>query len=219
MSDKIFITGTSGIGKTTLANYISKRRDIPFINGSSTVLWDEYGIKSHKELLELGINEPLKGLDFQYKLLSHREELVKGADSFVTDRTPIDNLVYFLYQNAPYLDDKQVKAYADACRFSFHRTSGYGNNDLKLIYLSRDFIKGDAMAIEDDGKRINNHYYQDMMDKIFQHVLEKDYLKFKRDEYHFRKFREYNWEHRVNLVDIFLDHKRNKVQKFIQQWL
>jgi GTPase SAR1 family protein len=219
MSDKIFITGTSGIGKTTLANYIAKSMRIPFINGSSTVLWEQYGIRSHRELLEMGIRQPEKGLQFQYDLLNLREQLTKGVDSFVTDRTPVDNLVYFLYQNAPYLETKQVRDYIDACKYSFHRTTAYGKEGFKLIYLSRDFKGKDKMIIEDDGKRIDNPYYQDMMDGIFQQVLDKDYLKLNRDSYNFRKFTEYDWDTRLDITDNFIDHNRNGIQKFIRQWL
>jgi len=154
MQQKTFITGTSGIGKTTLAEYISRKLQVPFINGSSTVLWKKYNITSHVELLEMGSREPTKGLEFQYELLKLREELVNGVDSFVTDRTPIDNLVYFLYQNAPYLSNGDVKGYIDACITSFMKTS-QGNS--KLIYLTRDFLPNDRMPIiENDGKRIDN---------------------------------------------------------------
>jgi len=37
---KIFLSGCSGTGKTTLANYISARFNIPFIEGSSKPLWE-----------------------------------------------------------------------------------------------------------------------------------------------------------------------------------
>ena len=34
MSKRIMFVGPSGIGKTTLAKYVAKREDLPFISGS-----------------------------------------------------------------------------------------------------------------------------------------------------------------------------------------
>lgn len=216
---KIFITGTSGIGKTTLAQYIALKRRIPFVNGSSTVLWKNYGINNHKELLQMGISNPQKGLEFQYDLLGYREQAVSGLDSFVTDRTPVDNLVYFLYQNAPYLSSGEVEEYIKACKTSFNHISGIHEGDLKLIYLTRDFFYGDSMELENDNKRIDNHYYQDMMDNLFQHVFDMNYLELNLDSFNYRRYREYNWESRIDLTDMFLKKKRNRIEQTLHNWL
>ena len=68
---KIFISGVSGVGKTTMAKQISKDYKIPFIEGSSKVLWDKYNIKSHIELIKKTYLEPQFGLDFQNELLDY----------------------------------------------------------------------------------------------------------------------------------------------------
>ena len=38
MSKRIMFVGPSGIGKTTLAKYVAKREDLPFISGSMSDL-------------------------------------------------------------------------------------------------------------------------------------------------------------------------------------
>ena len=69
---KIFISGVSGVGKTTMAKQISKDYKIPFIEGSSKVLWDKYNIKSHIELIKKTYLEPQFGLDFPEKSNPHQ---------------------------------------------------------------------------------------------------------------------------------------------------
>lgn len=208
---KIFICGTSGIGKTTLAQNISKLYDIPFIEGSSTVIWKEYNIRNHKELLMMGIQDPEAGLQFQLDLIRVREEKVRGIKDFVTDRSVIDNMVYFLYQNAPYLRDIDVYDYMIKCRESFNRIIdnhlGHNDNyDTKLIYLTRDFYEDDRMPIvPSDGKRIENTYYQDMMDKIFDHVIKNMHLGLRIEEgFSYLRMREYNFEQRMQRVYNFV---------------
>lgn len=217
---KIFICGTSGIGKTTLAKHIARSRNTPFINGSSTVLWNKFNIENHKELLELGFKDPQRGLDFQHELLKYRVEITKGLKGFVTDRSPIDNLVYFLYQNAPYLSERDVHQYIDQCNFSMQKICDYNFQNMKLLYLTRDFQQGDTMGIiVNDGKRIDNHYYQDMMDNLFQHVIDKDYLKLQLDSFNYRRYTEYDWSLRKDLTRLFLNRKRNALEQFLRNWL
>lgn len=222
MNKKIFITGTSGVGKTTLAKYISQRYRIPYVNGSSTVIWEKYGIKNHTELLEMGIKDPVKGLQFQLELLDVRKEALMDLDSFVTDRSVIDNLVYFLFQNSPFLSKNYTEHYLEKCRECFDISNGSiikqrPFEDMKLIYLSRDFLPFDKMPlIEDDDKRITNEYYQDMMDEIFKHVLNKDILGLELDRFNFKKVRDYNWESRVNIVEHFIKEEPNFLEKYLR---
>lgn len=201
MKNKIYITGTSGIGKSTLAKKISEDRGIPFINGSSTVLWKNYNINSHKELLLMGINDPIRGLAFQLELLELREKLVEGVETFVSDRSFIDNIVYFLYQNSPYLDEEKTLEYINAAIDSYLRINK--DNDSAVIHLSRRFNEDDRMLnIEEDGKRIINGHYQDMMDDIFYSTIVKVITLFKGRglQLAVHEIRHYNFEKRLRTV-------------------
>lgn len=207
MKNKIYITGTSGIGKSTLAKKISEDRGIPFINGSSTVLWKNYNINSHKELLLMGINDPIRGLAFQLELLELREKLVEGVETFVSDRSFIDNIVYFLYQNSPYLDEEKTLEYINAAIDSYLRINK--DNDSVVLFLSRRFKPGDRMLnIENNGKRIINPYYQDMMDELFFYIIGRVDRVFKERKivsgldlsFNTHEVRDYNFEKRLEKI-------------------
>ena len=51
MSKRIMFVGPSGIGKTTLAKYVAKRGDLPFISGSMSDLLPATEGVSHNEIL------------------------------------------------------------------------------------------------------------------------------------------------------------------------
>ena len=215
----IFITGTSGIGKTTLASYLSKRYLIPFVQGSSTVIWDKYGVKNHREIIQMGANDPQKGLEFQLELLKIRENTLRDISvrGFVTDRFLTDNLVYFLLQNAPYLSDADVEAYIEACKNSMETILESKGKKYKLIYLSRDFPKGGIVPIlEDDQKRITSDIFQDTVSAVFDYVVKSNKLGLDLNPYRYLKVDNYEWEKRLKKTKNFISREpgdRNLLDK------
>lgn len=165
---KIFISGVSGVGKTTMAKQISKDYKIPFIEGSSKVLWDKYNIKSHIELIKKTYLEPQFGLDFQNELLDYRRNLIEKNDSFVSDRSPLDNLTYFLLQVSDKLDSNETLQYIEKC------SQSYPNKYIQ-VYLGFNYSMGKEF-FENDGFRINNVYYQFMVDAIFRQIIVGNWL-------------------------------------------
>ena len=167
MNNRIFICGPSGVGKTTLANRISKVLDIPFISTSGKALWKTYNILSHKHLIEKTLDDPLGfGFDYQMELLLLRKERLKNLESFVTDRSPIDNLVYFISQLGSFVNEDDMKKYMSLCE------------EALTIYNKGIFIPFDkSIILEDDGARITNRYYQQYINGIFNLVIyEENYL-------------------------------------------
>jgi len=188
---KIFLSGCSGTGKTTLAKYISARFNIPFIQGSSKPLWEKHDIASHADIVKKSILEPTWGYDFQMELLEYRSKLTEDLSSFVTDRSPLDNMVYFLIQNAPFLNTYNTEEYFKACRDTF--PLGF-----ELFFL--DIDTEDKMVYENDGNRINNLPYQLMMNQVFKHTMETQIHQHK-DIY---QVKQWNWESRVSIVELLL---------------
>tara|TARA_R110002020_G_scaffold131482_1_gene293952 strand:+ start:13996 stop:14577 length:582 start_codon:yes stop_codon:yes gene_type:complete len=167
MNNRIFICGPSGVGKTTLANRISKVLDIPFISTSGKALWKTYNILSHKHLIEKTLDDPLGfGFDYQMELLLLRKERLKNLESFVTDRSPIDNLVYFISQLGPFMTENDMKQYMNLCEEALRIYT-------KGVFIP--FLK--SFPLEDDGARITNRYYQQYINNIFNLVIyEENYL-------------------------------------------
>lgn len=192
---KILISGVSGIGKTTLAHYISSRLRIPFINGSSKILWEKYGLKSHLDILKMGIIDPGKGLNFQNELLTERFKLSADHENLVTDRSPLDNIVYFLLQNSSTASEKSIDMYIDRCMKYFENQ---GDN-IKLIYLSH---RTEDRPIEDDSMRISNRFFQDyVVGPIFDEVWDNYFAS---SNIHSVRISDWDWEKRVDKIDRFL---------------
>jgi hypothetical protein len=146
---KIAIAGPSGVGKTTLAHWIANEYGIPFITTSTKPLWEKYNIQSHKELVSRTILNPSWGYQFQLELLEMRQNIIDTNNNFVTDRSPMDNLVYFLMQNTPYMSEGETEEYVKLC------ADALGKLDCLIQIPFTELIN-----LEDDGKRIPNKYYQ-----------------------------------------------------------
>lgn len=98
--------GPAGIGKTTLAKYISEKHGIPFISGSMTDLLPATKDLSHIEILSLG-SEAMYKSDFQ--LLNLRNKLFKDKEEFVTDRSYADLAAYFWYKQSKSLPECEME--------------------------------------------------------------------------------------------------------------
>lgn len=192
---KIFISGPSGSGKTTLAKYIAARYRIPFVNGSSKVLWKQYGITSHSDLITKCNNDPEMAIKFQFELLEYRNENLTGKSEFVTDRSPLDNLVYYLLQVSHLQNTETTKEFVIACSDVMHRF------DFHQIYLD---IRHTPYQLENDGMRVHNEYYQNMVDSIFKDLINNEILFPKQKAF---IINEWGWESRVRAVESLLKPK------------
>ena len=168
---KILLSGVSGIGKTTMAQILSEKYKIPFIIGSSKVLWRKYHIDSHRMLIDRCNSSNQFALDFQYELLEYRKNEMAKNDRFVTDRGPLDNLVYFLLQLSHNVSQFETAKYIEACIDSLPEHA------LQIYFKFDPVILKSMNHLENDGARITNNYYQMMVAAVFNMVLHQDYLK------------------------------------------
>lgn len=99
------LTGAGGAGKTTLLNALEKHIGdrAPVFNVSTQSVMDEYGFKTHQEVVQASVVDSRKAIDFQIAILTKRynefREKVKYQSSFMTDRTPLDCFIYYMIHN------------------------------------------------------------------------------------------------------------------------
>lgn len=172
---KIGVSGASGVGKTTLSKAISEKFNIAFITGSARMsltqedlselmsirgLKNNWSNKNHLDNILNSLIDPPFGLELQNRILNRRKVCLESSNSFITDRTPIDNMVYFMMQNSVVLGPGDTINYINSC--------------VDVLLKNFDvvfFIRTSGMEdVEDDGLRINNLPYQMMIDNIFKYI-------------------------------------------------
>ena len=155
------IVGPSGVGKTTLAKALAEKNRTPFISASAKNLFDCYGFKDHKDIINCGISDPKKGLQFQIEIMQTRIGLFQKTENFISDRSPIDVWVYFLIQHSSQLSGAQCSYMGELF------DKGLRTFD-KIIYLP--YIN--EIEIEVDDVRITNPYFQYMVNSVFDKLIE-----------------------------------------------
>ena len=90
-------------------------------------------------------------------------------DNFVTDRSPLDNIAYYLTQNCA--QSSEIEATQHIAR------------SLKFVESFTHIINirfvNEERQIEDNGSRIVNPYFQELMDNTFQLVIRNYFMKHK----------------------------------------
>ena len=190
MNKRIFITGASGIGKTTIAKILSEKYGIPYISSSASMVWDKYGFKDHAEAHRVSVLNPGIGLSYQRDILALRKTQLVG-DSWVTDRSPMDNIAYMLLTLNHALPPETVYYFmVEALEMMSKSTC--------LIHLKWD----KHCTLEDNGKRIINPYYQGMVDAIITHVIENTKISY---EAPVLEIKVWDLKQRLNIIDSWLD--------------
>lgn len=178
---KIAFAGTSGSGKTTLATWLAKEMELPYISGSSGDLKNledkEYlkakfgfeGNAGHSNVIQESHKNPMLGFEIQRIVRRRRSQLIRNNPEFVTDRSPIDNWVYFMMQSGIYQSEAACGRFLEECYISTSH----------LDYLI--YVPSLLNVIEDNGSRVANIYVQKMVDsffdssfKAFQKTMDRD---------------------------------------------
>lgn len=146
--------GPSGIGKTTLAKWVSEEFNIPFVSGS---YYDMPGIdqKDHKSILKV---DPKEQYEKDFQVLCYRQKIISKqeleSNCFVTDRSFIDNMTYFWYKQDTNQPECELENFFEICR---ELTLRYCDI---IIFLNLELETYQDWKMEDDNKRITNRYYQ-----------------------------------------------------------
>lgn len=194
---RLFISGVSGIGKTTLAQRVSQEYDIPFIVGSTKMIWHKYGIKSHKEIISMCINQPKIGYQFQMEIIDYRLEMMQTHKEFVTDRSPVDNVVYMLTQMGHTLTEDEFYSYLEKAKIAYNNFE-----DVKHLHLAANYNTLNSLAIEDDNMRISSRYFQLTINSVFEMVIKGNWLDIRQKDLQY--IDTWDWSTRMTAVQQLL---------------
>lgn len=162
MSKRIMFVGPSGIGKTTLAQAVAKKYDIPFISGSMSDLLPATKDVSHNEILSLG-SEAMYKSDFQ--LLNLRNKLFRDKENFVTDRSYADLAAYFWYKQSRSMPECEMEHFFCQCKELMENQC-----DL-AIFLPLSLSTYHEWPMEDNKKRIMNRFFQVQISSLMSELL------------------------------------------------
>ena len=86
---KIQLTGCSGVGKTTLAKYISQEYGISFVSGSYSDLVPQTRNEKHADMIT---KDPKLIYEQDHQVLNLRHKQLRNLYNFVTDRSYVDSI-------------------------------------------------------------------------------------------------------------------------------
>ena len=150
---RIGICGAQGTGKSTLAKVLAKELQLPLITEQARLVAKRMGVVSESELRQRPKKEQI---EFQINCLVqqiHAECSHPGG--FVSDRTTIDNAVYWVssvHNDASYVD-----------RVRYLQEAQLNARDYDLVVYCRPFG-----SVEDDGFRIPDNVYQREIDLLIR---------------------------------------------------
>lgn len=160
---RIFITGASGTGKTSIAQWIAKHYDVPYKSTSAKKVWGRFGFKDHSDSIVKSIIDPNLGEAYQNAILDDRLKMIQGSkEGFVTDRSPYDNYAHILLQGGFLYPETKLRELSKKC------SEGFQDGDL-VIFLRVT----DDMHIECDGNRIITKDYQWLIDSTINSAINK----------------------------------------------
>lgn len=150
---RIGISGASGTGKSTLARFISDTYGLPMNPIGSRSTANEMGFESPYDVDRAGRRE-----EFQRRLQASKIAWETSHESFVTDRTTLDELVYTTFHD---VKTACSASYYDAAIAHMHRY------DIVFYCPVDSFINLDG-----DPKRLDDIRYQRNFDRCLKGHLD-----------------------------------------------
>lgn len=149
---RIYLSGCSGVGKTTLAKVAAELLGIAYVSQSASLVWPKFGITSHRDAIEKSRANQEFGYLYQKAIHENR---IKGLREYegdlITDRGAMDNLIYM----GDYPMDREKKA---ALVSDIMKTFMEDLENFDCIFIK--VLKPFKWDTEDNGKRIADNLFQ-----------------------------------------------------------
>lgn len=202
---KIALSGPSGTGKTTLCKFIEEEFSVDHVSSSAgdlltpadkELLRKRYGYNSsgHSNVIRLSATHPPFGLEFQNLVALRRSSMIALSNSgIVTDRSAIDNMVYYALQVAHQYPEHFFNELLSTALPGFKALS-------HLILLSLN-----NPEIEDNNSRVANMGYQTAVSGAFSSI-------------YYRYFQRYTKMYNIKVlhVDFWdLEQRKDLIKRFL----
>lgn len=165
MNKRIYVTGASGTGKTTLCKGVDSvtKSEIPFISTSAKKIWPAFGLKTYQNVIDLITDEPNLGFKYQKCILNNRVKSLIDNDNFITDRSPIDNLAYIYLQLSDKIEPKLIEELINSQVIPSLRLATH------LVYIP--WNERVLNCGYDDNVRLKNYKYQELVDMVIYSLI------------------------------------------------
>lgn len=154
---KISLTGSAGTGRTIIARRLASKLQLPLITGvAKTIL----KLENYEYTQSVSIEKFLATPERQHKISTYRQQRESEYESFVTDRSWLDQATYAIIElNGCVGFD--VTSYLDDCRDEAEKTT-------LTVY-----VPWNRRPLTHDGVRTVNPWYQLLVDSVVFNLLNK----------------------------------------------
>lgn len=163
---KIGLTGPTSTGKTTTMNIVAKDLNLDIHQITTRDIFDKYNITSQIETINTAHQFPEKYYNLYKDLIKGRHDLFINKSDLITDRLPIDSLIYYKLQHL------QFEQNAEAVISEFNKLCLDTCKSFDMIFV---FPPVRSLCVADGVRHVNFEfnklYYQVLLDAISEFQL------------------------------------------------